>query len=144
MEVGIELDAKVAKEIFDEPWPINELHFRDTGNGWLALVPKSAPASPEANRRINDVLPKFSADMTAAWQVVERLMDRFHFFVGRMGSFAAPNPGWSCEFSGEWKTGEPQRERYEALAETTPHAICLAALKAVAALQEGWSGERFT
>jgi hypothetical protein len=128
MEPGRDLDALVAKEIFDEPWPIEELHFRDIGNGWLALAPKSYPGSPEANCRINDVLPKFSADMAAAWEMVEKIRGN--------GLTVEVFYGWECfgDFKkDDWVAQFEEAERvHTGIAKTAPHAICLAGLKAMA------------
>lgn len=57
--------------------------------------------------------PSFSTDIAAAWNVVERLKDRY-FLLQYYGD------GWDCQIGGTSRTGN-----------TVPLAICLAALKAV-------------
>ncbi len=70
--------------------------------------------------------PKYSTDIAAAWEVVEKLAEDTH------GGFALNQlrfphrqgiRGYLTSFYGE--------THVEATADTAPHAICLAALKAV-------------
>jgi hypothetical protein len=69
--------------------------------------------------RWNSRIPEYSTEIAAAWDVVERLKHlepemRWH----------DENHGWYLNFSKKDLEGIPY-------AETAPHAICLAALKAV-------------
>jgi len=73
-------------------------------------------------------LPHYSTSIEAAWEVVEKLEKQGFFFVigkGHMGSFVASKDKVWASF-GRW--GE-EIKHYEA--DTAPHAISLAALKAV-------------
>lgn len=118
MEAGRELDALIAEKVMGlQPWPVQEFSERVFR---AALVPQGHDPLPCS-------CPKYSSDIAAAWDVVERLRDFKHpedehagFTVWQYwkGGYAA---GWS------WHEAEYGVE----LADTAPHAICLAALKAV-------------
>lgn len=75
-------------------------------------------------------LPQYSADIAAAWDVVDTLRDNLYMLWG-MGCQPSGGPSdkevW-CQFSKELGS-----TCYRAEANTAPHAICLAALKAVGA-----------
>lgn len=62
------------------------------------------------------ILPHYSTDIAAAWEVVERVDDVFV-----LAGFPGAPIGWSATFSVD----------FEASADTAPMAICLAALKSV-------------
>jgi hypothetical protein len=71
-------------------------------------------------------LPKYSSDISAAWEVVEKFI-KFNPFWEENDSLwfdLSPTkpPGWYCNF------GDSSTSVY---ADTAPLAICLAALKAV-------------
>lgn len=109
MAPGRELDALVAEKV------MGALNLRITvadweedmvlGNGdiWRTRV------------------PDYSTSISAAWQVVEKLD---FCVVSRGGTVAKEMGGWEvdCEMNGQHR---------RAFAATAPHAICLAALKAV-------------
>ena len=65
----------------------------------------------------NGELPAYSTDIAAAWTVVERLGDKFNF-IGKCAD------GWNAVL---FYDGNSHGE----IAPSAPHAICLAALKAV-------------
>lgn len=66
-----------------------------------------------------DQLPRYSSDIKAAWQVVEKIKNLN--FIG-----PTPNGKWNvvigCQNDGDY---------FGVIADTAPHAICLAALKTV-------------
>lgn len=73
------------------------------------FVPDDEPAPDEAR------FPPYSADITAAWGVVERL---------RLGIEPSYMPG-------KWYCWAPGKKTDRAVADTAPLAICLAALHAL-------------
>ncbi len=129
MEPGRELDALVA-ELFGEKPDVSPtedslwLIRRGSDNGgWLRSITGSDP--DDCNLMVVDWLPRpFSTDIAAAWEVVEKLLGRFQFTLNSLED----GLGWYAEF-GAWN--EKIYQAYDENAETVPHAICLAALKAV-------------
>jgi hypothetical protein len=111
MKPGRKLDALVSKKIFGEKFPFNR-QFKDYYRPWA-----EDPIAFES-------CPPYSSDIGEAWKVVEKLLTLLpnqDFHIEHWVDF-----GWqvsSCYELGEWK----KRVR----GETLPHAICLAALKAI-------------
>lgn len=104
MKPGRELDALVARHIFARFW--TDLYWIDFN---------------QCEWRHGDYQP-YSTDIAAAWEVVEKMLrpDRDYSFSIQTNS--AGKSGWfHCRFNGEFGGAAP----------TAPHAICLAALKAV-------------
>jgi len=84
-------------------------------------------------------LPKYSGDISAAWEVVEKLLD-FRIYHGASEGGYAGGPEWTayCRIGSLgnpfWPSGQPTNETYRGIsgnAPTAPLAICRAALKAV-------------
>ena len=75
-------------------------------------------------------LPEFSTDITAAWQVVEKLRGRFLFQLFTTGE---PGDEFACEFYTKVivNSGHRRGDTFHHYSESAPHAISLAALKAV-------------
>lgn len=105
MKPGRELDALVAKKVMK--WEYFPAQVTDT---FVRLDYFFDPVSGEAHHHWSP-----SADISAAWEVVEKLSPRFMQLTRRHGDL------WWCEFYGEWPVE----------AQTAAHAICLAALLAV-------------
>jgi hypothetical protein len=100
MKPGFELDNLIALHIFGIT----------STNGW---VDTKAMIAANGGR---DYIPKYSQEIAAAWEVVEKM--KYESF--RLTHWTNnPRQGWECEFNG-----------YLIKANTAPHAICLAALKA--------------
>lgn len=71
-----------------------------------------------------DILPHYSTDIAAAWQIVDHLRSGergFNLFAANSASF----PAWIATFYPD------AYEDHEAAADTAPMAICLAALAAL-------------
>lgn len=105
LKPGRELDALVAEKVMGEDLsPLGTLHGRE-----IPYVP-----------------PHYSTDIAAAWQVMEHITaqkrDDFGWFDLRF-----VNDRWKATFI----TGAYYEARDHIEAPTAPHAICLAALKAV-------------
>lgn len=68
-------------------------------------------------------IPKYSTDVAAAWQVVEKMSGTFHFFIdGKWRGQLDGKISWRCKF-------KPALDVPFVYGETAPHAICLAALE---------------
>lgn len=127
MKAGRELDALVAEKVMGciisfKGWRYGRCGCDDTKGPSHMWTPDHETYEWPA---------PYSTDIAAAWEVVEK-MGNWHGF-----DFAI----WKKEV-GEWRAGwfedgwEGLEGRADATAESAPHAICLAALKAVGALQE--------
>lgn len=148
LTAGRELDALIAEKVMGvEPmlsWQVMSLDERssvlsgtkDECERWLESHAKLFPISAYAGYHVGAWKhhPRYSIDISAAWQVVERVRkiipkqtqtQAYSFQLCQLGI-----PGsWSCSFvvnDGDWST----QARVEGVA-TAPLAICLAALKAV-------------
>lgn len=118
---GPELDALIAEKVMGlEPWPIQI--FSQKAFTAPRLHPGQFARPCES--------PSYSTDIAAAWKVVEKV-DLFGYHVV---------PGWEsygpvyrtlCKVKGEWMISDDRSLGWEVRAPTAPHAICLAALKAV-------------
>ena len=116
LNAGHELDALIAEKVMGfavKLWPhTDRLFVAERGNGTQIL------------------LPAYSTDIAAAWEVVEKLGERFHARLLTPFIRSGDNHYW-CGFTPLGMTGFNGRPDYEAVAETAPLAICRAALKAV-------------
>lgn len=128
MEAGRELDALVAEKVmgwklenYETSEPAStDRHYLDASrnDGW-------AWVGRETDIEAWQWQP--STDIAAAWEVVEKLLP-CQFTLGSPEKESAKGDVWYAEF-GEWVDHLFQGE--EATAPTAPHAICLAALKAM-------------
>lgn len=110
MNAGRELDAMVAEKVFGWEPAVNP--WGDGRNiGWN--LPPCIPNELERRTWSRDPLP-YSTDISAAWQVVEKI-----------GLGIQPcGDGWVCGIPGN-------RSKPSVLGASAPLAICLAAMKAV-------------
>ena len=144
MEAGRELDALVAEKVMgfsDGPhtlyrWhdrkkrerPLHGAYHEKPGTGWKS--PDYTAYVNEAGEKLFCGKPKdvfwpehYSTRIEAAWEVVEKLVLTFE--LGWLPTDEGLN--WDASF-GEKRGSEEGTTTYAA---TAPHAICLAALKAV-------------
>lgn len=111
---GRELDELIAEKVMgysmcEKPWPNSTEIYRS----WV---------SPEGMHAGFD-LPHYSTDIAAAWRVVEELSPKI--IVG-------PSPWVLGKYVATWGACDSYADCFDWLeADTAPHAICLAALKAV-------------
>jgi hypothetical protein len=115
IDAGRELDAMVAEKVM-------ELRvFRDCGfQGNHVIV--------DGGEIIIGEVPRYSEDIAAAWQVVEKI-ETHGWYVGVgwcNGKYGPEKRGW-CYIGGH---GDDGAHVGGANAATAPHAICLAGLKA--------------
>ena len=113
MEPGRELDALVAEKVM--------AYTRNADGSFLNAVGYHLSADNVCAEEYNR-LPHFSTDIAAAWEVVEKLRPRFEF-----NAFVYEN-GVRVAF---WKKRTCGEIAGFCVADEIPHAICLAALKAL-------------
>jgi hypothetical protein len=114
MKAGRELDALVAEMVMGFKREKKKWEFVSIG-GHIPF-PMRVPF---------DDFPNYSTDISAAWDVVKKFagLGFITLFSTEWSSATRPSgPGWACQIDGSKNTE---------LGETAPHAICLAALKAV-------------
>lgn len=71
--------------------------------------------------------PRYSTDIAAAWEVVEKIIKEWRLDKpGRNFKISRRLEGWECEITSDFIGNSA-----EVNCSTAPHAICLAALKAV-------------
>lgn len=121
LQPGREMDAMVAVEIHG--WKLGNINRGDYG--WW--VPD---ATRRSGKRLQQYLPAFSTSISAAWEVVEKMcemgwhysVESFHTGVGVCFGRAGDDDDGVL-----WV-------QHDANGSTAPHAIALAALKAVGAI----------
>ena len=93
--------------------------------GWtnLSVAGNRFGTTPEG--KVHRIVPPYSTDMSAAWEVVEKLR-----LLGYRGGidWARPDSEYECYFGA---SPIPISERQSFKEETAPRAICLAALKVI-------------
>lgn len=139
MKAGVEMDAVVFANVF------GKMAFRAQGGEWMVrerdYLEKGDAYYVDENQ--NDVrLPRYSSDILAAWEVVERinemifndnltLYDDYNYLTlvhtGRTTGYAA---SFDCLLSDEWFE-DISKYKYAARGDSAPLAICRAALLAV-------------
>lgn len=137
MNPGIELDKLIAEKIMGFEY----CDLTVTAEHGLVIGPGFLPGKKETSTYkgkilINKdnpslVMPSYSTSIADAWTVVEKLQ-RWKFTLTWEYDFGGggrdPKPYASAIFNPVW---EDQKEELFAEAETAPHAICLAALRAL-------------
>lgn len=111
LDAGRQLDALVAEKVLKFKL---DYEFADIYNG--PLVPGLRDQYDEMG-----ILPHYSTDIAAAWEVVERM---------RSGGWRLELRDWVTYWSARFNSDPDSQGRF-AKEEDVPHAICLAALKAV-------------
>ena len=109
MPAGREMDAILMEKLFEYSW---DSSFK--GGAWRHA---------DGSCYLQQLLPRFSTDIAAAWEVVEKLCDETGCDIVKV---CKRDPellrgDWSCNFG----------RGFEAFGETAPLAICRAALLAV-------------
>lgn len=112
LKPGGELDALVAEKVMGWRW------FTDEFNTRPVLIPPGMPQQCAT--------PHYSTDIAAAWAVVEKLGERFRFEIRNHEGY-----DWNV-YVRPWDT-RISMSGESVTKENLPHAICLAALKAVGA-----------
>lgn len=118
MKPGRELDALIAEMVMGfEPWPVQDPMWECKAFK-ARYVPYGQAAKPCEP-------PAYSTDIAAAWKVVEKVL-----FPSRMFDFEIWNTNGVRDWGASFNVGCGV---VKAAGESAPHAICLAALKAVCA-----------
>lgn len=121
-----ELDALVADRVLQ--WVRKTTYEHDCGPGWIGCTASQDRGEFFPDRGGQHSLPFFSEDIEAAWKVVDKL---------RRDPTRAISITWTgTHWQAEILTFTDESMAYQAFelqstGETAPHAICLAALKAV-------------
>jgi len=135
LKPGRELDALVAERVMGAKlrWSNLEIPptkldaFLQERDEFLGPPKTGIEASRRAEQRRRDeqILPPFSTDISAAWAVVEAMAARDWSFAFR---FSESDRSLGATFS---SLGEKEGHQEWFGLDHAPHAICLAALKAV-------------
>jgi hypothetical protein len=132
MKPGPELDALVAEKAIGfrrataETAPNFAHHIDVLKQTWFL--------SDEERGTCFSAVPEYSTEIAAAWEVVEKLIAKHYFpSVQHLPGDRGEENFWECTLGWEKLPGADLglREYVSATASTAPHAICLAALKAV-------------
>lgn len=125
MSPGRELDALIAEKV------MSQVVHRNLKGGWSIGEPDYYDSAGELI--LYNSLPPYSTDIAAAWGVVEKLHEMrpgSHFQLLRTRNWSL-GPGLKHEaYFGFYMGMGDHKEWGKAVADTAPHAICLAALKA--------------
>ena len=133
MKPGRELDKLIAEKVFGEQFlpfadwaKTNKLDISNIELGNYAELEHFQLLHQEAEDSWMSSLPQFSTDISAAWQVVEKLEnDGFYYIVSNDLKGVLSRSTWAS-------FGKFGELIIKAKGETVPEAICLAALKVVA------------
>lgn len=115
LEPGRELDELVAERVLGWKWGLHTFGHDLPGGPFWAIAITSVGHHVQT-------MPRFSTDISDAWEVVERMANYGDFSIHASRNLNAERNGWNVVMGGDYFTN----------ALTAPHAICLAALKAVA------------
>lgn len=127
-----EIDCKIASKIMNES-PFN--FIRVSPNVCLENFQASNDGIDWVN--VNYQIPNYSADISAAWKVVEKLktIDQEIYYLSRAFNltltYRGTGYGWRAEFDLENDNAGDDQTHWSAEEETAPLAICLAALQIV-------------
>jgi hypothetical protein len=123
MPAGAELDQLVSRFVMDIPG--RPVRVAGTAHNFVVVFsnnPFWSDGSHDAARLRRDAQAKpYSSDISAAWEVVERMLDEWGVWINLENS-GCDAPLWAAKFSGPFERAE---------APTAPLAICRAALLAV-------------
>jgi len=147
MKPGRELDALIAHKIFGETWMSEHLLYVKNAEKNIEQANRENRATADqVNLPFEESMAYikwayYSTDISAAWEVVEKIKfmqpnwDAFGLKPDHMQMFTIEYTGMS------WRAGWATinldgNMTIEAESENAPHAICLAALKAVGVMVE--------
>lgn len=121
MKPGLELDILIAEKVMGENVVINKSGSK-AGGYYYSLGP-ARWYDMQGDMQLANPVPAYSEDISAVWQLVEKLPFVFELITNNPYGPTTPETEWMATFNAE----------FEAHGESAPHAICLAALKAVGA-----------
>lgn len=115
------LDALVAEQVMG--WTPTEY--------WCDNQPVRGLVPPDGGLRDVNRYPAYSSDLAAAWEVVEKMVER-EWHPRITGRFSGPTDPWHVGFTARNCSGWNGRPDHTAShPDSLPTAICLAALKAL-------------
>lgn len=122
LKPGPELDALLAEKVMG--WVLADVGpYKDSGWNYPDGTWTEYWTTEKASRECPGFSP--SEDIACAWEVVEKLISQDHYVSVFSSEWSGPDrpkaPGWACQVSSDDTS----------LADSAPHAICLAALKTV-------------
>lgn len=120
-----DIDVRVHREVMGL-----ECEFASCGPGddWGYWFDTGETHSDETAKWAFDAIPAYTRSIDAAWQVVDKMRERFSNVSIHIDNGAA------MQMFHIDRTGEVIRSAYGENAETAPLAICLASLKAMGAM----------
>jgi hypothetical protein len=122
MKPGRELDALIAEKVFGHPVERDE-------RGVLSIGPADWDWIRNEGHELMNPVPAYSEDIAAAWEVVQKVWGAAWFRLERTDKYPEATPVWDA---GEITYSMGENGIHNPVeGETAPHAICLAALKAV-------------
>lgn len=126
MKTGRELDALIAEKVMG----LSLAHMPDARDSKSGVIVSEISDSDvyfwDGRERDWSPIPNYSTDVAAAWEVVEKFKSKkIEFALIRDVSIWQASFQWNDSFPYHWDCIEWVD------GETAPHAICLAALKAV-------------
>lgn len=128
LEAGRALDAMIAEKVMGWTW-VKRLPEFGTGVVRRSLVPRHSSRPPATGvEPITDgtiTIPDYSTDLNAAWLVVEKTRERE--FLGGVDALTTACEAWFSPL-------DDADCFHHARTGTAPHAICVAALAALAAV----------
>lgn len=126
MKPGRELDALIAEKVMGwrpiirSEWPCIALANTPDNEKEIAFL-----RAADLRGQYEDI-PNYSTDIAEAWEIIKKLIEYNPFWEEKNCLYFQLSPtnpaGWMCNF------GDSRHIEY---GDTAPHAICLAALKAV-------------
>jgi hypothetical protein len=134
MQESRELDAEIAEKLFG--W---------TDIAWMDNVHGVRGVAPRAFLGTAQIVPRYSSDIAAAFLVVEKMRER-RVLINLGQLFNEVSDMWgsgTCWLANAHVYGsDSQVDHFQAVADTAPLAICLAALQALGTSSETSEGKR--
>ena len=145
MEPGRELDALILEKVFKWRWVVMQrvkpLFGGGAGDEIDCLVLPDCPDSGPLRLgfmvergAVHEGSLDWSTNMVAAWELVEKLKDdgwQWNIGIDEDGCDIDITKGDDNYYTYDGKPNPEYRTKHEVDADTAPHAICLAALKAL-------------
>lgn len=133
MDAGRELDALVAERVMGYQWWHREglrNHLLSPDAAQWAGSLDMKPGAAETDKAFYNGAPPYSTDIAAAWEVIERMTAQgWHYEIGGP---AASTPHWARFGRGDYDPHNDEwDEQHIGMGSAAPHAICLAALRAI-------------
>ena len=154
MPAGREMDALIAEKVMGWTWRAfqpahvpGELVRRPYPGNWSALPRRIADGTERLAGGWDSDLPHYSTDISAAWEVTEKITDifsmpgvfggsrygRFYLYITKVRALGFSANYHQAVFK---RNGGKDKKVVTSLGDTTPLAICRAALLAVMEIEK--------